>query len=49
MVVADLAAYDSFLFRTLLAMPMVKDIRSNFAIRTVKADGALPVRTRGQP
>ena len=47
-VVADLAAYDSFLFRTLLAMPMVKDIRSNFAIRTVKADGALPVRTRGQ-
>ncbi len=42
-VVADLAAYDAFLSRTLLAMPMVRDIRSNFAIRTVKSDGALPV------
>src|SRR4029450_6389039 len=28
-VVADLAAYDAFLSRTLLAMPMVRDIRSN--------------------
>jgi Lrp/AsnC family leucine-responsive transcriptional regulator len=42
-VVADLAAYDAFLSRTLLAMSMVRDIRSNFAIRTVKSDGALPV------
>ena len=42
-VVADLAAYDAFLSRTLLKMPMVRDIRSNFAIRTVKSDGALPV------
>ena len=42
-VVADLAAYDRFLSRTLLAMPMVRDIRSSFAIRTVKADGAVPV------
>ncbi|HEY1383231.1 MAG TPA: Lrp/AsnC family transcriptional regulator [Dongiaceae bacterium] len=42
-VVADLPAYDAFLFRTLLALPMVRDIRSNFAIRTVKSDGALPV------
>jgi Lrp/AsnC family transcriptional regulator, leucine-responsive regulatory protein len=42
-VVADLAAYDSFLSRTLLTMPMVRDIRSNFAIRTVKSDGPLPV------
>jgi Lrp/AsnC family leucine-responsive transcriptional regulator len=42
-VVADLAAYDAFLSRTLLSMPMVRDIRSNFAIRTVKSDGALPV------
>lgn len=42
-VVADLAAYDTFLSRTLLTMPMVRDIRSNFAIRTVKSDGALPV------
>jgi Lrp/AsnC family leucine-responsive transcriptional regulator len=42
-VVADLTAYDAFLSRTLLAMPMVRDIRSNFAIRTVKSDGAVPV------
>jgi Lrp/AsnC family leucine-responsive transcriptional regulator len=40
---ADLAAYDGFLSRTLLAMPMVRNIRSNFAIRTVKADGPVPV------
>jgi Lrp/AsnC family transcriptional regulator, leucine-responsive regulatory protein len=46
-VVADLAAYDAFLSRTLLAMPMVRDIRSNFAIRTVKSDGALPVSNHG--
>ena len=45
-VVADLAAYDAFLSRTLLAMPMVRDIRSNFAIRTVKSEGALPVSQR---
>lgn len=45
-VVADLAAYDAFLSRTLLTMPMVRDIRSNFAIRTVKSDGALPVTGR---
>ena len=42
-VVADLAAYDAFLSHSLLRMPMVRDIRSNFAIRTVKSDGALPV------
>jgi len=27
----------------LLKLPMVRDIRSNFAIRTVKSEGALPV------
>ena len=45
-VVADLSAYDSFLSRTLLLMPMIRDVRSNFAIRTVKADGPLPVPDR---
>jgi Lrp/AsnC family leucine-responsive transcriptional regulator len=45
-VVADLNAYDGFLSRTLLLMPMIRDIRSNFAIRTVKADGPLPVAVR---
>ena len=42
-VVADLAAYDAFLSRTLLKLPMVRGIRSNFAIRTVKSEGSLPV------
>ena len=45
-VVADLSAYDSFLSRTLLLMPMIRDVRSNFAIRTVKSDGPLPVAGR---
>ena len=45
-VVADLSAYDLFLSRTLLLMPMIRDVRSNFAIRTVKSDGPLPVPDR---
>ena len=35
-VVADLQGYETFLFGKLLKLPMVKDIRSNFVIRTVK-------------
>jgi Lrp/AsnC family leucine-responsive transcriptional regulator len=35
-VVADLAAYERFLLDTLLHLPGVSDIRSNFAIQTVK-------------
>ncbi len=31
---------------TLLKLPMVKDIRSNFAMRTVKADAPLLLFTR---
>ncbi len=42
-VVPDLAAYERFLLGRLLKLPMVKDIRSNFAIRTVKDDSALPL------
>lgn len=42
-VVPDLAAYEAFLVGTLLKMPMIKDIRSNFAIRTVKANAPLPL------
>jgi Lrp/AsnC family transcriptional regulator, leucine-responsive regulatory protein len=42
-VVPDLAHYETFLVGTLLKMPMVKDIRSNFAIRTVKANAPLPL------
>jgi Lrp/AsnC family leucine-responsive transcriptional regulator len=42
-VVPDLRAYDQFLSQTLLKMPSVRDIRSNFAIRTLKAQGPLPL------
>jgi Lrp/AsnC family leucine-responsive transcriptional regulator len=41
--VADLAAYEKLLLGTLLSLPGVTDIRSNFAIQTVKAHGPLPV------
>jgi Lrp/AsnC family leucine-responsive transcriptional regulator len=42
-VVPDLAAYEKFLLGTLLKLPGVRDIRSNFAIRTVKAAAPLPL------
>ena len=42
-VVPDLAHYERFLVGTLLKMPMVKDIRSNFAIRAVKERAPLPL------
>lgn len=40
-VVEDLAAYERLLTKTLLAMPGVTDIRSNFAIRSIKTGGPL--------
>ena len=40
-VVEDLAAYETLLTQTLLALPGVSDIRSNFAIRTIKTGGTL--------
>lgn len=40
-VVEDLAAYERLLTEKLLTLPEVTDIRSNFAIRTVKANGPL--------
>lgn len=45
-VVADLVAYEHFLTGTLLRLPGVSDIRSNFAIQTVKEHGALAVERR---
>jgi Lrp/AsnC family leucine-responsive transcriptional regulator len=42
-VVPDLAAYERLLLGTLLRLPGVSDIRSNFAIQTVKAEGPLPL------
>jgi DNA-binding Lrp family transcriptional regulator len=40
-VVTDLAAYERLLTDALLVLPGVTDIRSNFAIRTLKTGGAL--------
>lgn len=42
-VVPDLAAYERFLMGTLLKLPGVRDIRSNFVLQTVKAQTALPL------
>jgi Lrp/AsnC family leucine-responsive transcriptional regulator len=42
-VVADLAAYERLLFETLLKLPHVADVRSNFALRTVKPRAPLPL------
>ncbi len=42
-VVPDLAGYERFLTGTLLKLPGVSDIRSNFAIQTVKPQGSLPL------
>lgn len=40
-VVEDLPAYEKLLTDTLLALPGVTDIRSNFAIRSIKTGGPL--------
>ncbi|WKD29972.1 Lrp/AsnC family transcriptional regulator [Halomonas sp. KG2] len=42
-VVPSLAAYEAFLTGTLLRLPGVSDIRSNFAIQPVKEYGTLPL------
>ncbi|HET6935233.1 MAG TPA: Lrp/AsnC family transcriptional regulator [Candidatus Angelobacter sp.] len=42
-VVPDLQAYEHLLLGTLLKLPSVQDIRSNFAIRTFKSATALPL------
>lgn len=41
LVVPDLAAYERLLYDRLLVLPMVSDVRSNFALRPVKAGGPL--------
>ena len=41
--VADLAAYERLMFEVLLKLPHVADVRSNFALRTVKPPGPLPL------
>src|SRR5919107_5646092 len=42
-VVPNLKAYERLLTERLLTLPMVGDIRSNFALTRVKSDGALPL------
>jgi Lrp/AsnC family leucine-responsive transcriptional regulator len=42
-VVADLADYERLLFETLLKLPHVVDVRSDFVLRTVKSPGPLPL------
>jgi len=41
--VADLAHYQRFLVGQLLNMPIVREVRSNFAIQTLKASAPLPL------
>jgi Lrp/AsnC family leucine-responsive transcriptional regulator len=38
-----LSRYERLLFETLLKLPNVADVRSNFALRTVKRQGPLPL------
>jgi Lrp/AsnC family leucine-responsive transcriptional regulator len=42
-VVADLEHYQSFLVGNLLNLPIVREVRSNIAIQTVKAGAPLPL------
>lgn len=42
-VVPDLQAYETFLMGTLLKLPMVKDVRSTFVLRTLKDRAPLPL------
>ena len=42
-VVSNLKAYERLLTEKLLTLPMVGDIRSNFALTRVKSDAVLPL------
>ena len=42
-VVRDLRDYERLLFDTLLNLPNVSDVRSNFALRAIKTAGPLPL------
>jgi Lrp/AsnC family transcriptional regulator, leucine-responsive regulatory protein len=46
-VVEDLEAYEHFLLGTLLEVPGVTDVRSDFVISTIKSNGALPLTRSG--
>jgi len=47
-VVANLKAYERLLTEKLLTLPMIGDIRSNFALARVKSDAALPLTHLGR-
>ncbi len=42
-VVPDLEAYERLITDKILTLPTIEDVRSNFAIRTVKSNGPLPL------
>jgi Lrp/AsnC family transcriptional regulator, leucine-responsive regulatory protein len=42
-VVSNLKAYERLLTEKLLTLPMIGDIRSNFALTRVKSDASLPL------
>ena len=46
-VVPDLQGYERFLVGKLLALPMVREVRSNIAIQTLKAAAPLPLEHLG--
>jgi Lrp/AsnC family leucine-responsive transcriptional regulator len=48
-VVPDLARYQRFLLDKLLALPIVREVRSNIAIQALKTAGALPLDHLARP
>ncbi len=42
-VVPDLEAYERLMTEKILTLATIEDVRSNFAIRTIKTNGALPL------
>ncbi len=45
-VAEDVVAYERFLSGSLLKLPMITDVRSNFSLRRIKSDGPLPLPKR---
>lgn len=44
--VPDMVTYEGIVLRRLRCLPAIRDIRSSFAMRSYKADGALPIKTQ---
>ncbi|HFC05148.1 MAG TPA: Lrp/AsnC family transcriptional regulator [Rhizobiales bacterium] len=42
-VAPDVEGYEKFVLQRLLKIPGIKDVRSNFVMRTHKSDGSLPI------